>query len=99
MIRSGTNTFHGDGFYYFRNQRLNARDPLATINPDELGQQFGGSFSGPVVKDKVLFFFNYDQQLRDFPLITYYTQRSAVQRLRRNTRTGWSESGAGHPPQ
>lgn len=69
VIRSGTNAFHGDGFYYFRNQSLNARDPLATVNPKELRQQFGGSFSGPVVKDKLLFFANYDQQLRDFPLI------------------------------
>jgi len=70
VIRSGVNIFHGDGFYYFRNESLNARDPLATINPDELRQQFGGSLSGKVVKDKLFFFVNYDQQLRDFPLVT-----------------------------
>jgi len=69
VIRSGANTFSGDGFYYFRNQSLNARDPLATIKPDEDRQQFGGSFSGPLVRDKLFFFVNYDQQLRDFPLI------------------------------
>jgi hypothetical protein len=68
-VRSGTNTFHGDVFWYFRNETLNARDPLATINPEERRDQFGGSFSGPVVKDKLFFFLNYDQQLRDFPLI------------------------------
>jgi len=68
-VRSGANTFHGDGFWYFRNETLNARDPLATINPEERRDQFGGSFSGPVVKDKLFFFLNYDQQLRDFPLI------------------------------
>src|SRR5262245_25720133 len=68
-VRSGSNTFHGDGFWYFRNDALNARDPLATINPDERRDQFGGSFSGPVIKDKLFFFLNYDQQLRDFPLI------------------------------
>jgi hypothetical protein len=70
VIRSGTNSFHGDGFWYFRNQAFSARDPLATINPDEMRNQFGGSFSGPIVKDKLLFFLNYDQQLRDAPLIT-----------------------------
>src|SRR5262249_53873019 len=56
--------------WYFRNQAFSARDPLATINPDEMRNQFGGSFGGPIVKDKLLFFVNYDQQLRDAPLIT-----------------------------
>jgi Carboxypeptidase regulatory-like domain/TonB dependent receptor len=69
-VRSGSNTFHGDGFWYFRNETFSARDPLATINPEERRDQFGGSFGGPVVKDKLFFFLNYDQQLRDFPLIT-----------------------------
>ncbi len=69
VIRSGTNTFSGDGFYYFRNQALNARDPLSSIKPAERRDQFGGSFSGPIVRDKLFFFVNYDQQLRDFPLI------------------------------
>src|SRR5215510_3307219 len=69
-VRSGSNTFHGDGFWYFRNEAFSARDPLATINPEERRDQFGGSFGGPVVKDKLFFFLNYDQQLRDFPLIT-----------------------------
>ena len=55
---------------HFRNQAFSARDPLATINPEERRDQFGGSFGGPVVKDKLFFFLNYDQQLRDFPLIT-----------------------------
>lgn len=70
VFRTGGNDFHGDGFYYFRNQKLSARDPLATVKPFERRQQFGGSLSGPFVKDKAFFFVNYDQQLRDFPLIT-----------------------------
>ncbi len=70
VIRSGTNSYHGDGFWYFRNKALNARDPLATINPDETRHQFGGSFGGPIVREKLFFFLNYDQQLRDFPLVT-----------------------------
>lgn len=69
VIRSGTNTFSGDGFYYFRNQGLNARDPLSTIKPAERREQFGGSVSGPIKQDKLFFFVNYDQQLRNFPLI------------------------------
>ncbi|MBA2305677.1 MAG: TonB-dependent receptor [Acidobacteria bacterium] len=69
VIRSGSNQFRGDGFYYFRNASLNARDPLSTIKPKEKREQFGGSFSGPMKRDKLFFFFNYDQQLRNFPLI------------------------------
>src|SRR5215813_784087 len=70
VIRSGTNRYHGDAFWYFRNQEFNARDPLASFRPDESRHQFGGSFGGPVIKDKLFFFLNYDQQLRDFPLVT-----------------------------
>lgn len=70
VIRSGGNKFHGDGFWYFRNEFLNARDPLASFRPTERRDQFGGSFSGPAIKDKLFFFLNYDQQLRDFPLVT-----------------------------
>jgi outer membrane receptor protein involved in Fe transport len=69
VIRSGANQFHGDGFWYFRNKALNARDPLGTINPDETRHQFGGAMGGPITKDKMFFFLNYDQQLRDYPLI------------------------------
>jgi hypothetical protein len=70
VIRSGGNKFHGDGFWYFRNEHLNARDPLASFRPTERRDQFGGSFSGPLIQDKLFFFLNYDQQLRDFPLVT-----------------------------
>ncbi len=70
VVRSGGNQFKGDAFWYFRNQDFSARDPLASINPDERRDQFGGSVSGPIIKDKLFFFANYDQQLRTFPLVT-----------------------------
>ncbi len=70
VIRSGGNQYHGDGFWYFRNELLNARDPLASFRPNERRDQFGGSFSGRTIRDKLFFFLNYDQQIRDFPLVT-----------------------------
>jgi outer membrane receptor protein involved in Fe transport len=70
VVRSGGNEFRGDAFWYFRNEQLNARDPLASFRPDERRDQFGGSLSGPIVKDKLFFFVNYDQQIRNFPLVT-----------------------------
>jgi hypothetical protein len=69
VLRSGTNAMHADGFWYFRNQSLMSRDPLATTKPDESRHQFGGSVSGPVMPNKLFFFANYDSQLRDYPLV------------------------------
>jgi hypothetical protein len=85
VIRSGTNHLHGDGFWYFRNQDLNAIDPLAInpltnlpVKPDETRHQFGGSVGGPIKENKLFFFLNFDGQLRDFPLLTLDTT-SALQ--------------------
>lgn len=70
VVRSGGNEFHADGFWYFRNQSFSARDPLASVNPEERRDQFGGSVSGPVLKDRLYYFINYEQQKRNFPLVT-----------------------------
>jgi hypothetical protein len=73
VVCSGTNQFHGDGFYYFRNQAMNAQDPLASTKPDELRQQFGGSIGGPIRQGKAFYFINYDQQRCNFPLLVQDT--------------------------
>jgi hypothetical protein len=70
VTRSGTNQVHGTGFWFFRNRTLDARDPLASFNPSEVRHQFGGTISGPIVKDKLFFLFNTEEQLRDFPLVS-----------------------------
>jgi hypothetical protein len=69
VLRSGANRLHGDGFYYYRDQNFAARDPLATLKPPERRQQVGGSISGPIYKNKLFYFINYDQQIRNFPLV------------------------------
>ena len=69
VLRSGGNTLHGDGFYYYRDQSFAARDPLASIKPPERRQQLGGSLSGPIRSNKLFYFVNYDQQIRNFPLV------------------------------
>jgi hypothetical protein len=69
VLRSGTNGIHGDFFYYYRDQNFAARDPLASIKPPERRQQVGGSFSGPIRHNRLFYFVNYDQQLRNFPLV------------------------------
>ena len=69
VVRSGGNSFHGDAFYYYRDRNLSARDPFATFRPAERRQQFGGSAGGPIKRDKLFYFLNYDQQVRNWPLV------------------------------
>ena len=77
VTKSGTNEFHGEAFYYNRNNRNGARNPLQfrpvagggreATKPIDLRQQWGGTIGGPIIKDKLFFFFSYDQQKRNFP--------------------------------
>lgn len=67
VTRSGTNDVHGTAYWFFRNRSLNARDRYATINPPESRHQFGASVGGPIKKDKVFYFANFELTRRDFP--------------------------------
>jgi hypothetical protein len=64
VTRSGTNQFHGTAFDYLRNTVLDANDWFADEEglpkPKEQQNDFGGTFSGPIVKDKTFFFFSYE---------------------------------------
>ncbi len=58
---SGSNTFHGQLFDYFRNNALDARSPFDGASPDPfLLNQFGAGFGGPVVHSKTFFYMNYE---------------------------------------
>ena len=83
VSKSGTNDLHGTGFYLARSNALGATNPFSiatnyvdgvttseTVKPHDLRQQFGGSLGGDVVRDKLFYFYAYDQQLRDFPAIS-----------------------------
>jgi hypothetical protein len=62
--KSGTNALHGEGFYYFRDQSLNANLPGASHNPFQRNQ-FGGSLGGRIIKDKLFFFFDAERTKQD----------------------------------
>jgi hypothetical protein len=62
--KSGTNGLHGDGFYYFRDQVLNAALPGASTNPFQRNQ-FGGSLGGPIIRNKLFFFFDAERTKQD----------------------------------
>jgi hypothetical protein len=62
--RSGTNRFHGTLFEFFRNDKIDANDFFSNKNnlgkPPLRWNQFGGNLGGPIRKDRLFFFFNYE---------------------------------------
>jgi Carboxypeptidase regulatory-like domain/TonB dependent receptor len=86
-IKSGTNQYHGDAFEFFRNNVLNANQwssnftgaPRAALRWNE----FGGVLGGPIKKDKIFFFVDYQGQRFDTPNST-----SAVSLLTAQERAG-----------
>jgi outer membrane receptor protein involved in Fe transport len=56
VTRSGTNQFHGSLFENFQKESLNARDPFLTAKAPFTYNQFGGSFGGPIKKNKIFLF-------------------------------------------
>jgi len=56
ITKSGTNAIHGSGFEYFRTEALTAATSDGKPLQDFRRNQFGGSFGGPLIKDKLFFF-------------------------------------------
>jgi hypothetical protein len=80
VTKSGTNTLHGDLFYYLRYPTWNALDPIAKsqgiyTQPVHQQQQFGGSFGTPIIKDKLFFFGTYDGARKVAPIIYTATNK------------------------
>lgn len=70
QTKSGTNSFHGSGYGYFRSDMFNAADPIAQrVLPFE-NKQFGGTFGGPILKDKLFFFAAYEGERQPSTVVT-----------------------------
>src|SRR5579883_2243644 len=81
VTKSGGNDVHGEVFFYNRDRDLSATNPFTTITtrnadgqfvtsplqPQDTRRQWGVSAGGPVRKDKLFWFFAYDQYRRNFP--------------------------------
>ncbi|KAF0234571.1 MAG: hypothetical protein FD167_4645, partial [bacterium] len=69
VTKSGTNQFHGAGFFFFRDQSLTSQnqDAIKAMLPtdDFSNYQFGGNLGGPIKRDKAFFFVAYDQNKGD----------------------------------
>jgi len=63
VLKSGTNNLHGTGYGFFRNGALDARNffaPREEPAPDYRRNQFGGSVGGPISRDRLFFFADYE---------------------------------------
>ncbi len=71
ITKSGTNAFKGSVFYYQQPHPLVANRVDGTSLPNQSKKQYGFSFGGPLVKDKLFFFVAYDQQKQstNYPIL------------------------------
>ena len=61
-IKSGTNSLHGTGYGFGRDQDLEARNAFLTTKQPTSVEQWGASLGGPIKKDKLFFFTNFEKQ-------------------------------------
>ncbi len=69
VTKSGSNKFHGTGFYYLRDSSLNARNAFLDVKPYSRQQQFGFTFGGPLKRNHAFFFAGFDQHVFHEPTV------------------------------
>jgi len=64
VLKSGTNNFHGSGWYFLQRSGTDARDffnPAPGLKPDHARDQGGASFGGPIIKNRTFFFVDFEK--------------------------------------
>jgi hypothetical protein len=79
VTRRGTNNWYGSVYGYYRNQDFNGDKVKGTnfANADRSVKTFGASIGGPIIKDKLFFFINYENEKREQPGQTFLAKTSA----------------------
>jgi hypothetical protein len=80
VTRSGTKAFHGDVYEFFRNSALDARNFFDGKIPPFKRNQFGGSAGGPIQKDRMFIFGDYEGLRQSLGVTTVDTVPSAAAR-------------------
>jgi hypothetical protein len=71
VTKSGTNQFHGEGFYFNRNRGLTSADAFGNkLNNKQ--NQFGGSIGGPLARDRAFFFVGVEQNFLRIPFLVRF---------------------------
>ena len=91
LTKSGTNDFRGSLYGFLRNQRFDARNPLAPTKDLLTQAQYGFTFGGPLRRDRTFFFSNFEQTRRNYSAVLTISQAavdSINNRLRAVNYTG-----------
>ena len=82
ITKSGGNAFHGNAAWYWNGRALNANDWIDNAEgnprPFDIANQWAGSIGGPIVKDKLFFFFDTEGMHLVLPQPAYVTLPSAA---------------------
>ncbi len=80
ITKSGTNSWHGSAFEYVQNTALNARGFFNQTGPKSIEHwnNYGGSVGGPILKDKLFFFFTYQRNPSSTPTSGLYSYPTAA---------------------
>jgi hypothetical protein len=78
VTRSGSNDWHGGGFYFLRDSVFNAQHPFADVKPTDRQQQFGFTLGGPIRRNRTFFFAGFDQHLFDVPTLVRFLNGNTV---------------------
>src|SRR5260370_35836658 len=69
LTKSGSNKFHGTGFYYLRDSVFDTANPALNIKPSSTQHQFGFTVGGPLRRNRAFFFAGYDQHIFHEPTV------------------------------
>jgi hypothetical protein len=72
VTKSGSNKFHGAGFYYLRDSMFDARGAAIDVKPSNTQQQFGFTVGGPIRRNRAFFFAGYDQHVFHEPTVVRF---------------------------
>lgn len=78
VTKSGTNQYHGSGFYYLRDSAFNAQHPFTDKKPQDRQHQFGATLSGPLAKNRAFFLAGLDQHIFHVPTEVRFVDGTSV---------------------
>ena len=77
VTKSGSNHWHGTGFYFLRDSSFGAGYAFLAFKPHNRQQQVGGTIGGPIKKNKVFFFGGFDQHYFHVPTVVEFLNGSS----------------------
>jgi hypothetical protein len=72
VTKSGSNYWHGTGFYFLRDGQVSADYRGLTPKPVDRQHQFGGTIGGPIKQNKLFFFAGFDQHIFHVPAVVHF---------------------------